>query len=88
MDNSGYVDEFELREFLLKKKKEGVLRKDVDTRVSTLMGKYDPDTTGTIGMTEFMALQTDIIVNKVQDPAATVHEHRIASHRSIAQHRS
>ena len=38
-DGDGTIDELELREFLVKKRKEGVLRKDIDTRVTSLMHK-------------------------------------------------
>ena len=41
MSGDGEVDEDELREYLLAKKKEGRLRKDVDTRVASLMDKCD-----------------------------------------------
>ena len=38
-DNDGVVDEDELRQWLLDKKKEGMLRKDIETNVSALMAK-------------------------------------------------
>ena len=41
MTGDGELDEEELRQFLLSKKKEGRLRKDVDTKVGTIMEKYD-----------------------------------------------
>merc|ERR1712194_265498 len=69
MDGDGLVDEMELREFLTKKRKEGVLRKDIDVKVSTLMDKYDPQGNGTLTMPEFLDLQREVI-----DPAQEVHD--------------
>ena len=49
-DGDGIVDEMELRQFVAKHKKEGTLRKDIDSRVSSLMEKYDPQGNGTLSM--------------------------------------
>jgi hypothetical protein len=74
MDGDGLVDEMELREFLTKKRKEGVLRKDIDVKVSTLMDKYDPQGNGTLTMPEFLDLQREVIDQTVLDPAQEVHD--------------
>jgi len=74
MDGDGLVDEMELREFLTKKRKEGVLRKDIDVKVSTLMEKYDPQGNGTLTMPEFLELQREVIDQTVLDPAQEVHD--------------
>merc|ERR1719473_1657355 len=76
VDGDGLVDEMELREFLTRKKKEGVLRRDVDTRVSTLMEKYDPQGNGTLSMPEFLQLQRDVIDSSSLDPAVEIHDIR------------
>ena len=44
--DDGLVSELELREFLVTKKREGVLRKDVDTYVPALIAKYDSEEIG------------------------------------------
>ncbi len=78
MDNSGLVDEYELREFLLRKRKEGALRKDIDTRAHVLLAKYDPEGTGELNMEQFRQLQNEVVVAKVADPAqAIVDIHRM-----------
>ena len=68
------MDMMELREFLARKKKEGVLRRDVDTRVSTLMEKYDPQGNGMLSMPEFLQLQRDIVDSTTLDPAVEIHD--------------
>ena len=73
-DGDGLVDEFELREFIVKKRKEGVLLKNVDVRPATLMAKYDPQGNGTLSKQEFSALQRDIIDHSSSDPFAALHE--------------
>lgn len=82
VDGDGLVDEMELREFLTRKRKEGVLRKDVDTRVSTLLEKYDPQGNGTLSMQEFLQLQRDIVDTSTLDPAVEIHD----MHSKITQH--
>ena len=74
MDGDGLVDEMELREFLTKKRKEGVLRKDIDTKVSTLMDTYDPQGNGTLTMPEFLELQREVVDQTVLDPAQEIHD--------------
>merc|ERR1719263_2417211 len=82
MDGDGLVDEMELREFLSRKRKEGVLRKDVDTKVSTLMEMYDPQGNGSLTMPEFLQLQRDVVDQTVLDPAAEIHDmHSKVSHQ-------
>ena len=73
-DGDGLVDEFELREFIVKKRKEGVLLKNVDVRPATLMAKYDPQGNGALSKQEFSALQRDIIDHSSSDPFAALHE--------------
>ena len=73
-DGDGLVDEFELREFIVKKRKEGALLKNVDVRPATLMAKYDPQGNGTLSKQEFSALQRDIIDHSSTDPFAALHE--------------
>ena len=73
-DGDGLVDEFELREFIVRKKKEGALQKNVDTKVANLMAKYDPQGNGTLSKQEFTALQRDIINPSSNDPFADIHE--------------
>lgn len=73
-DGDGLVDEFELREFIVRKKKEGSLQKNVDTKVASLMAKYDPQGNGTLSKQEFTALQRDIINPSANDPFADIHE--------------
>ena len=67
-DGDGTIDELELREFLVKKRKEGVLRRDIDTRVSSLMNKYDPQGNGTLSVPEFILLQKEVLHQKKDDP--------------------
>jgi hypothetical protein len=82
MDGDGLVDEMELREFLTRKRKEGVLRKDIDTKVSTLMDTYDPQGNGSLSMPEFLQLQRDVVDQTVLDPAAEIHDmHSKVSHQ-------
>jgi hypothetical protein len=74
MTDDGMVSEFELREFLVTKKREGVLRKDVDIFVPTLMRKYDVDGKGCLTLDEFRKLEAKITIKKVADPAAEMQE--------------
>ena len=53
----------------MRKKKEGVLRKDVDTRVESLFARYDSQRNGALSMAEFTQLQRDVIDLSPQDPA-------------------
>ena len=59
---AGEVDEDELREYLLAKKKEGRLRKDVDTRVGTIMEKYDMGAKGFLDLGEFIEMQKEVTI--------------------------
>ena len=74
LDGDGLVDEMELREFLSKKRKEGVLRKDMDVKASTLMEKFGQQGNGTLTMPEFLELQREVIDQTVSDPAQEVHD--------------
>merc|ERR1712087_363607 len=74
MSGDGQVDELELREFLLAMKKENRLRKDVDTKVSVLMAKYDIDDKGFLTMPELTKLQTAVCIKKVADPEREIAE--------------
>ena len=58
-DNDGQLDETELRDWLRTKRREGVLRKDVDTTIPTLFEKYDPDQNGYIDFASFHKMQAD-----------------------------
>ena len=64
----------ELREFLSKKRKEGVLRKDMDVKAATLMEKFGQQGNGTLTMPEFLELQREVIDQTVSDPAQEVHD--------------
>ena len=66
-DGDRHVDERELRAFVARKKKEGVLRPKVDARVSTLMAKYDPKGHGKLSEAEFTQLQRDITIPSTVD---------------------
>ena len=66
----------------MRKKKEGVLRKDVDTKVPSLMAKYDPQGNGTLSMPEFLQLQRDIIDTSTLDPGARRRRRRCRRCRS------
>ena len=74
VDGDGLVDEMELREFLSKKRKEGVLRKDMDVKAATLMEKFGQQGNGTLTMPEFLELQREVIDQTVSDPAQEVHD--------------
>jgi hypothetical protein len=74
LDGDGLVDEMELREFLSKKRKEGVLRKDMDVKAPTLMEKFGQQGNGTLTMPEFLELQREVIDQTVSDPAQEVHD--------------
>lgn len=73
-DHSGFIDEYELREFVLHKRKEGRLRKDVDTRVRTLLEKYDPEGSGVLSMIDFKQMCEDCIIEDAVDPAKQLNE--------------
>ena len=87
-DGDGLVDEFELREFVMRKKKEGVLIKGAETRVQLLMAKYDPQGNGTLSKEEFTALKRDIINPTAGDPMAEIHEIQINVSRNAESMRA
>lgn len=72
LDDDGLVDELELREFLAAKKKEGLLRKDIDVKVSTLMKKYDSEEVGCLNLMDFRRLQADVVIQRVFDPTLEI----------------
>jgi len=65
----GIIDEFEVREFLLRTKREGLLRKDVDTSVDALFTMFDPETRGYLDMDTFKRLRTHVVAES-KDPIA------------------
>jgi len=78
----GMIDEHELREFLLAKRKDNQLRKDVDLNPTRLMAKYDPQGNGTLSFAEFQSLKRDIIDPAAADPHANI---RVLMKRSVDQ---
>ena len=46
LDGDGQIDEMELREFLLEKRKENALRKDIVCNPDALLTKYDKEEKG------------------------------------------
>jgi len=74
MRGDGFVDELELREFLLTKKKENQLRKDKDVRVATLMSKYDRGKKGKLSLEEFNDMRAEICVEGFLDPSIELAE--------------
>ena len=58
----GMVEERELRQFLYELRQSGRLRVDVDTKIRSLMDKYDSDRDGYITMLEFRNLQQDVVM--------------------------
>mmetsp|Transcript_38927 Transcript_38927/g.64648 ORF Transcript_38927/g.64648 Transcript_38927/m.64648 type:complete len:449 (-) Transcript_38927:140-1486(-) len=95
-DGSGMVDELELREWLVMKKKEGKLRKDMPPEsllASTLMEKYDPQGIGKLILSQFQQLQHDVLVadDDVENIEETVHDVRkmlVNHHREFEMHSS
>jgi hypothetical protein len=69
-NNSGSVDEYELRAFVAKKKKTGTIRKGTDLHTGRLMARYDPQGNGMLSMLEFTQLKNDIIDENKADPTA------------------
>ena len=72
MTGDGELDEEELRQFLLSKKKEGRLRKDVDTKVGTIMEKYDMGAKGFLDLGEFIEMQKEVPSEAPVDVGAEV----------------
>eukprot|EP00326_Haptolina_ericina_P018769 CAMPEP_0181189850 /NCGR_PEP_ID=MMETSP1096-20121128/11883_1 /TAXON_ID=156174 ORGANISM="Chrysochromulina ericina, Strain CCMP281" /NCGR_SAMPLE_ID=MMETSP1096 /ASSEMBLY_ACC=CAM_ASM_000453 /LENGTH=260 /DNA_ID=CAMNT_0023279033 /DNA_START=1 /DNA_END=780 /DNA_ORIENTATION=- len=70
-DGDGVIDEEELRDYVRTKRREGVLRKDVDTSITALFAKYDPNKNGVIEQEEWIRLQSDIVIEK-KDPIGEV----------------
>ena len=68
MSEDGQISELELREFLVAKKQDGTLRKDVDTFVPNLMLKFDVDGKGCLSLDEFQKLQERVCIKKAADP--------------------
>merc|ERR1719359_2295307 len=52
-DGTGLIEVMELREFLLQKKKDGTLRREIDVRAATLLLKYDCQKKGALNSQEF-----------------------------------
>ena len=68
----GMMDEAELRAFLLAKRKDNALRKDVDLNPVRLMAKYDPQGNGTLSFQEFQNLKRDVVDPSAADPQANI----------------
>lgn len=75
----GRIDEMELREFLLDKKKHGELRKDVVTNPVELLTTYDVDAKGFLSMEEFGKLKEHVVDPEAADPQTNM---RKLMHRS------
>jgi len=76
LSDDGLVDDLELREFLTAKKKEGLLKKEVEINgvprpltVALLMGHYDSEEQGALTKEDFKRLQADVLDNKAFDQA-------------------
>jgi len=67
LDENGTVEEIELREFIVTMKREGLVRRDLDLKVATLMAKYDLDLSGSLNRDEFHQLKRDVLIDKPQD---------------------
>ena len=65
------IDEDELRDFIRTKKREGILRLDVDHGIAHLFEKYDPNGNGVLDQLEWTQLQKDLVVER-KDPIATM----------------
>jgi len=74
MVNDGLVSEIELREFLVTKKAENALRKDVDTFVPKLMEKYDLEGKGSLTLEQFHKLEERVCIKRIADPDAEMRE--------------
>lgn len=61
MDGDGQIDEMELREYLLEKRKEGVLRKGLEHKPVDLLRKYDEENKGWLTVDEYKKLSKDVI---------------------------
>jgi len=68
----GNIDLDELRSFIAAKRKDNVLRKEVDLNPVRLMAKYDPQGNGTLSFEEFAVLKRDIIDPAAADPQANM----------------
>ena len=60
-DKDGIIDEHELRDFIRTKRREGLLRRDVDVSIAALMEKYDEDRGGFLRLEQFTKLQQDVL---------------------------
>lgn len=61
ISGDGHIDELELREFLIRMKKNGSLRPGADINVLTLMDMYDEDGAGKLTLQQFKRLQQDVV---------------------------
>jgi len=68
-DNNGNIDEMELREFIRKKRRDGLIRKGTDINIQRLMERYDPQGNGTLSVLEFTQLKNDVLDDAKADPA-------------------
>ena len=77
-NEDGDIDEAELRQFLLAKRKDNALRKvdingkSIDLNPERLMLKYDPQGNGKLNFEEFQNLKRDIIDPAAADPQANI----------------
>lgn len=72
ISEDGNIDIHELRAFLVAKKKDHVLRKDVDLNPARLMSKYDDQDNGSLSFEEFAALKREIMDPMAMDPQANM----------------
>ena len=64
LDGDGVIDDLELREFLVAKRKVNALRLDIQTHPEALMSRFDVDKKGHLYPDEFMQLQEYVIEKK------------------------
>jgi hypothetical protein len=77
LDGDGVIDDLELREFLVAKRKINVLRLDIQTHPEALMKRFDVDKKGHLYPDEFIQLQEYVLEKK--DPLEMTKKLVIAS---------
>ena len=72
LDSDGQVDENELRLFLNEKRRDGMLRRDIDTSPKTLLKMFDIDNNKRLSFNEFQSLKEYVIDASTTDLSANV----------------
>ena len=67
-NGDGQLDEMELREYLLEKRKDNMLRKGIDSNPKALLAKFDEEGKGWLSVDEFKQLQKEVIDPDASDP--------------------